>query len=79
MGTGLTRLIRIYLHSITSSIIASNTIRKIVQENRRRAQKVRSHQYQVDQEAQVPEPEYFHERASFQRKDETFRFNGRNI
>ena len=59
MATGLIRLIRIYLHYIyiymyTSSIIASKIMKKIVQENRLRARKVTSHQYQVCREAQVP-------------------------
>ena len=59
MATGLTMLIEIYLHYIyiflyTLSIIASKIMKKVVQKNRRKAQKVRSNQYQLGQEAQVP-------------------------
>ena len=59
MAIGLTRLFEIYLHYIyiflfTLSRITSKIMKKVVEKNRRKAQKVRSNQYQVGQEAQVP-------------------------
>ena len=59
MAIGLTRLFEIYLHYIyiflyTLPRITSKIMKKVVQKNRRKAQKVRSNQYQVGQEAQVP-------------------------
>ena len=53
MAVGLTRLIITYFHSNSSSIITSKITTKVIQENCRRAQLVRSHQYQVGEEAQV--------------------------
>ena len=71
MATGLTRLIRIYLHSNTSFIITYKIIKiityKRVQVNLPRSQKIRSLQYQKA---------HF---SNYQRKDEACRFNGKSI
>ena len=75
-STGFIRLIRIYLHWNTVPIITSKIMKKIAQENCWRAQKVRCHQYQVGQEAQVPVVPW---KSKLSKKDKTCRFNDWSI